>query len=296
MTLPAWLLDVDFSCAPSRRKPIVAAWGRRDGAVVKLDELQDVPTLDGFAELVSASAPKAGTGWIGGFDFPFGLPRLFIDALDPALANQGPRGLIEQLHARCGTRQGFQALVDGWGRDWGQGTRPASLPHRHTDTATAGIASTSPLQTRYVPVGKMYFEGFWRLVQAGVPLPGLDGPWPGGSDRRAAFEAYPGLLAHEILGRQSYKSDAGDGRDAARLLQRLSLIDALTQGRTRLGVRLRLSTAQREHLAADAQGDRVDAVLCLMQAAWAHARMAYGDLRGGVPDGIDPVEGWILTA
>jgi hypothetical protein len=165
-----------------------------------------------------------------------------------------------------------------------------------------GLSSTSPLQTRYVPVGKMYFEGLSRLVQGGCMLPGLmPAPAPDNTATattapRLALEAYPGLLAHEVIGRQSYKSDAKDQQTAARLLQRLNLIDALEQGRTRLGLRLKLTPAQRDHLASDAQGDRLDAVLCLLQAGWAHLRLAEGDPRCGLPEGFDPLEGWILTA
>lgn len=300
---PAWLLGVDFSCAPSARKSIVAAWGRRHGAVVKLEALESITTLHGFEALLSLEHPRSAQGWVGGFDFPFGLPRVFVDALsaDAGLPLPDTRALIDHVRARCPDRQAFQRLVDAWGQSWGLGTRPATLPHRRCDTAMAGVSSTSPLQTRYVPVGKMYFEGLWRLVQAGIELPGLladkapkDAEPP---PMRAAFEAYPGLLAHEILGRQSYKSDAREQIDAARrLVQRLSLIDALEQGRTRLGLRLKLTPGQRDHLASDPQGDRVDAVLCLLQAGWADARRAEGDARAGQPLDMDPVEGWILSA
>jgi acyl-CoA synthetase (AMP-forming)/AMP-acid ligase II len=41
----------------------------------------------------------------------------------------------------------------------------------------------------------------------------------------------------------------------------------------------------------DASGDRLDAVLCLVQAAWATAQPGYG-----MPGDVDPVEGWIVTA
>lgn len=301
------LLGVDFSCAPSQRKPITAAWGQRQGTVVRLEALEALPTLEAFEALLSTGHPRSGTGWIGGFDFPFGLPRCFVDALaqtppqgwpatDADAARSPAEHLITQLRQHCGDRQGFQALVDGWGRDWGQGSRPATLPHRRADTALPGISSTSPLQTRYVPVGKMYFEGLSRLVRADVVLPGLQ-PYVSVPDvpPRLALEAYPGLLAQEILGRGSYKSDDRAQQSHERLLQRLSLIDALEQGRTRLGLRLKLSPAQRDHLASDPQGDRLDAVLCLLQAGWAHLRWSEGDTRCGLPTDIDPVEGWILT-
>ena len=67
------------------------------------------------------------------------------------------------------------------------------------------------------------------------------------------------------------------------------MVDALEQGRTKLALRLKLSHAQRETLVDDAAGDRLDAVLCLAQAAWASAQP-----RLGLPEQVDPVEGWIV--
>jgi hypothetical protein len=50
-------------------------------------------------------------------------------------------------------------------------------------------------------------------------------------------------------------------------------------------------------LLGDAKGDHLDAVLCLMQAAWAEARRDSRPGPGyGLPEAIDPVEGWIVTA
>jgi hypothetical protein len=303
---PQLLLGADFSCAPSKAKPITVAWGQRVGSVVKLDRLEHLPTLADFEALLAPSHPRAPEGWLGGFDFPFGLPRVFADALGATLPDSFDAPglapcdrLIQHLQTHCQTRQGFQQLIDQWGQSWGQGTRPAKLPHRRCDTAMSGTSSTSPLQTRYVPVGKMYFEGLSRLVAADIELPGLrstQAKLSGTSGPRLAFEAYPGLLATEVLGKQSYKSDDKAAQTADRLVQRLTLIDALEQGRTRLGLRLKLSPAQRDHLASDAKGDRLDAVLCMLQAGWAHQRLLEGDARAGIPQGIDPIEGWILTA
>ena len=42
----------------------------------------------------------------------------------------------------------------------------------------------------------------------------------------------------------------------------------------------------------DRTGDRIDATLCAMQAAWAWQRRASNY---GLPDIIDPLEGWIAT-
>ena len=104
--------------------------------------------------------------------------------------------------------------------------------HRRTDRALTGVTSTSPLQTRYVPVGFMYYEGWARLVAAGVSAPGLRA----GDPARVALEGYPGLLAHELIGARSYKNDDG----AERLIARKDIVDALEPGRTRPGARLKL--------------------------------------------------------
>lgn len=267
------LLGVDFTSAPSRAKPITVARGQlaADGAV-RLDAVDALPTWPEFEQLLAAPGP-----WFGAFDFPFGLPRAFVRAQG---LGEHAEQVIGELRTRCRDRMGFRALVDAWGNGRPAGQR---LVHRRTDTALPGVRSTSPLQTRYVPVGFMYFEGLWRLVQANATLPGLRT----GDPARCAVEAYPALLAHELIGARSYKN-AGD---AERLIARKDTVEALEQGRTRLGLRLRMRHALRERVVDDASGDLLDAVLCLVQAAWAVQRPGHG-----VPPDVDPVEGWIVTA
>lgn len=265
------LIGVDFTCAPTRRKPITVARGTRAGAVLRLDRVDACTDLAAFEAVLAEPGP-----WFGAFDFPFGLPRAFVDALG---LGADVAAVAAAVHARCASRMAFRALVDGWG---------GGLPHRATDLALGdGIRSTSPLQTRYVPVGFMWFEGLPRLLAAGVTLPGLHA----GDPRREAVEGYPGALAHALIGRRSYKnSDAPD-----RLIARKDLVDALEQGRAAGALpgapRLKLGHAQRDALVDDAAGDRLDAVLCLVQAAWAADRADRG-LAGLV----DAVEGRIAGA
>jgi hypothetical protein len=61
---------------------------------------------------------------------------------------------------------------------------------------------------------------------------------------------------------------------------------------TKLGLRLKLSAAQHDSLLADGSGDALDAVLCMVQAAWAHLQ---NEANYGLPD-FDPLEGWIVSA
>jgi hypothetical protein len=275
------LWGVDFSSAPTARKPIVLARGKRVGAVLRLQAVQLLPRWADFETVLTAQATHA-SPWLGAFDFPFGLPRAFVQAQGLGDTTQA---VITELHRRCPNRMAFRALVDAWGNTQPAGQR---LLHRQTDsprdrTLAGAVSSTSPLQTRYVPVGFMYYEGVSRLMAAGVHLPGLHA----GDERRTALEGYPALLAHELIGKRSYKNDDS----TERLLARKDIVEALEQGRTRLQLRLKLTPAQAGELIADASGDRLDAVLCLVQAAWAQGQPGYG-----MPAKVDAVEGWIVTA
>jgi hypothetical protein len=53
----------------------------------------------------------------------------------------------------------------------------------------------------------MFFEGLPRLLDAGVTIPYVQV----GDPRRIVVEAYPGVLARQLIGRRSYKSAARKG-------------------------------------------------------------------------------------
>ena len=129
--LDAELLGVDFSCNPSRRKPITVARGRVAGGSLALDAVEAVPTLAGFEELLRTPGP-----WLGGFDLPFGLPRAFVDA--HALGATGAE-VIATVRGRCATRMAWRAYIDAWGNTQPRGAR---LLHRRTDAASPGDART----------------------------------------------------------------------------------------------------------------------------------------------------------
>lgn len=265
------LLGVDFTCAPTRRKPIVVARGVREGDTLHLQRLQRIESLAGFDALLAEPGP-----WFGGFDLPFGLPRAFVEAQG---LGQSADAVIAELHRRCeGRRMVFRALVDAWGNGRPAGQR---LVHRATDRAGAPTSS-SPLQTRYVPVGFMYFEGFARLVRADVQAPGLRR----GDARRVAVEAYPGRAAHALIGARSYKnSEAADRTEA-----RTHIVRALRLGEGGHGIRVAAPPVLCEAMIEDASGDPLDALLCLVQAAWAERQPGHG-----LPPAVDPVEGWIVA-
>ena len=267
----AVLAGIDFTSRPTKRKPIMVAVGRAQGAVVRLDRIDAHAGFDSFGAWLCSAGP-----WLGVFDLPFGLPRELVLALGwpnewAALMRHYAALSREEIRA---TFAAFCAARPAGGK----------FAHRVTD----GPAGSSP-SMKWVnpPVAYMLHAGVPMLMDAGVHLPGLHA----GDTTRVALEGYPGLLARELLGAGSYKSDDKARQTPERLIARIDLIDALDRGATRLALRLKLTHAQREELIADAAGDRLDAVLCLMQAAWASTQPGHG-----LPAKIDPLEGWIVSA
>ena len=270
---PELLIGCDFSSSPSRRKPIVMAAGSVAKGRVLLASLERLESLACFDAWLGRAH-----SWLGAFDFPFGLPRELVKHLG------WPRRWPELIRhyaalSRPEIRDTFAAFCDA---------RPAGgkFAHRATDKPAGSSPSMKWVNP---PVAYMLHAGVPRLLAAGVLLPGLHE----GDHRRVALEGYPGLLAREILGNRSYKSDDRHKQTPARLIARKDLVTALEHGQTRLGLRLKVSHAQRDALVDDASADSLDAVLCLLQAAWAQQQ---GPPRYGLPASMDALEGWIVTA
>ena len=281
MSTSAWpVLGCDVTSSPSRRKPVVVALGhareQRGLLLVELDTFHRFDLLQDWAEFLRQPIP-----WVGGFDAPFGLPRELVHTLGwPSQwsACMQHYAVLE----RSTIRDAFAAFCRA---------RPAGakFAHRQTDKPAGSSPSMKWINP---PVAFMLQVTVPRLLDAGVHLPGLHD----GDRSRVALEAYPGLLARELIGTRSYKSDDRARQTPERLIARKDLLEALAQGRTRLGLRLRLTAAQHDALVADASGDTLDAVLCMVQAAWAAQRHAQGDALYGLPPDLDPLEGWIVTA
>jgi hypothetical protein len=86
--------------------------------------------------------------------------------------------------------------------------------------------------------------------------------------------------------RESYKSDTRSEQTPARRAARKRIVAALQAGKP-LEIRLR----SKLDLVADGSGDRLDAAICAVQAAWAATRPGYG-----IPADAPAGEGWIATS
>ncbi len=274
MNIPL-LLGCDFSSSPSKRKNIVLAWGASDGQRVQVQRLERLASLTDFLTALQEEA-----AWIGGFDLPFGLPRELVETLGWPTDWAACMDHYASL-SRADIRAQFAAFCNA---------RPvgSKFAHRVTD-GPAG--SSSSMKWVNPPVAYMLHAGVPLLRQAGAYFPGLQSPQPNAT--RIALEAYPGMLARKVLGARSYKNDDKAKQTPERLIARKDLVNALELGQCGLSLRLKLSHAQRDALVEDASGDALDAVLCLMQAAWAQKQ---GPALYGCPPAIDSLEGWIIGA
>lgn len=304
------LLGCDFSSSPSRRKTIVLAVGHLSGDCVCLDGIEAFATLEAWGQRLAQGQ------WVGGFDLPFGLPRELVQTLGwPATWHASAQHYLAQ--PRSALREQFKAFC---------AARPVGGKFAHR--ATDGPAGSSP-SMKWVnpPVAWMMHAGLPWLLAVGATFPAHADPDPhhypghdhdhdhdpgsgsgsgpgaaavncGDSQRqRVALEAYPGLLARELLGgATSYKSDDVARQTPARSLAREQLLAQLVAGHTRLGLSVQLTPAQAHAMVADAQGDTLDALLALVQAAWCWRAHVRGHANWGLPAGVDPLEGWIATA
>jgi hypothetical protein len=272
------LFGCDFSSAPTARKPIVIAVGELASADrVVLTSLRRFATLEAWGEWLCATP-----SWTGGFDFPFSLPRELVERLRWPLQWEPLMAHYASL-SRAEIRETFAAFC---------AARPVGGKFAHR--ATDGPAGSSP-SMKWVnpPVAYMLHAGVPRLLAADARIPGLHA---GSGADRIALEAYPGLLARELIGRRSYKSDDLQKQTPERHAARADLLVALEAGTTRLGLRLSITRPQRAELLADARGDDIDAVLCLLQAAWGLQRAGSPGPGHGLPERFDPLEGWIVSA
>jgi hypothetical protein len=265
------IYGVDFTCAPRRAKPITVAVGRLMKRALHLEAIESLGSFQAFEAMLARPGP-----WVGGFDFPFSLPRELVrDLRWPA---QWP-----ELVAHCAalSRLQLREVLDTY-----RATRPVGRKYAHRATDLPA-GSSSPMKLVNPPVALMFHEGAPRLLAAAVHIPAL----LEGDRGRVALEAYPGLLVRKQLGiRDSYKSDTKAEHTPARRAARRRVVDALKKGKP-LGVRLALKPKLERAMVAEGSADLLDAAICAVQAAWASTRADYG-----LPAHAPAEEGWIVSS
>lgn len=263
------VLGLDFTSRPRRSKPITCLHCAFDGENLRADQIENLPEFDAFDEVLRRPGP-----WIAGLDFPFGQSRQFIENIGWP---QDWEGYV--LHAASLGREGFREALTAYKESRPKGDKE----HRRQTDIEAG--AISPQKLYGVPVGLMFFEGAHRLIRADVTIPHLRA----GDPDRIVVEAYPGLLARNLIRRRSYKNDTRKKQTADHFDARRKILEAVTSEETgnELGFRVEADPS----LADDPTGDDLDALLCAVQAAWAWRDR---DNRYGASGEVDVLEGWIV--
>lgn len=262
------IFGIDFTSRPRRNKPITCVEAILDGNTLRAVGLSEWTSFEEFE--LALQAPGL---WIAGIDFPFGLSRTFIENIGWPLSWQGYVDYLSTLD-----RNGFRAALDSYREH-----RPAGdKEHKRTTDIAAG--SISPQKLYGVPVGLMFFEGAPRLRKSDVTIPGLQT----GDPNRIVVEAYPGVLARNVIGRRSYKHDTKRKQTPERQMAREELITKILEGYLDSSFGLQIDAPKK--LADDPTGDQLDALLCAIQAAWSWINRE-NDF--GAPKEADMLEGWI---
>lgn len=271
----ATVLGVDFTSAPSRRKPIVVAQAALVASTLCITQIDYLVDFDAFDTLLCKRGP-----WVGAFDLPFGLPRELVTTM------RWPEEWNELVaHIAAIGKDAFKDALNTVRESRPMGAR--YIPRK----GDAAAGSSSPMKLVNPPVGLMFFEGAPRIARSGVSVM----PCAPSVDTRVALEAYPGYMARKIT-QHSYKKDGPEGRSLSRRGNREMIVNALLDGHAAMsGLVVQLPKKLCATCIDDGNGDALDAVLCAVQAGIALREFERGDPMFGIPLHADRLEGWIAT-
>jgi len=267
------IYGIDFTSAPRREKPITCAAATLVDRMLHIEGLIVFETFDTFENFLGNPGP-----WIAAMDFPFAQPaRLRRNLGWPESWDE-----VARLVAGMSPDDFARVLTE-----YRNAREPGDKHHRREPDALAG--SQSPMTLHGVPVAKMFYRGVPVLERSRVNVI----PCRPLNKDRYVVEAYPALVARRYIGREKYKSDARRQQTPGREAARRHLLRALESERLGedYGLGLDIPEGLIEEFVGDARGDRLDALLCTIQAAWCWGQRDNG---WGMPAGIDPNEGWIM--
>ena len=262
------VIGIDFTSRPTKFKPLTCAICDFDDEALRVKKLVEWPDYEDFENFLVSTGP-----WVAGIDFPFGQSRKFIKNIHWPSNWSDYVSLVAKMK-----RDEYRKSLNEYREDRPYGDKE----HKRVTDIAAG--SISPQKIYGVPVGLMFFEGAPRLLEAGVTLPGIIK----GDPKRIIFEAYPGVLVRRLIGRRSYKQDDRTKQTGDQLQARGEILNQILSGTCVENISVVVETDIDTN--NDASADKLDAVLCAIQAAWAWKRR---DKRYGRPHSADSLEGWI---
>ncbi len=264
---------MDFTSAPSRRKPLIAVGCTLEGRTLRVEDAEVLADFEKFERFLKIDGP-----WVCGMDFPFGQPRPLIEALGWPRSWKGYVSKVSKL-----SKAEFESTIRGY-----MARRPKGSKY-HYRLADRRSGSSSAMMLFRVPVGKMFYQGAPRLLSSGISV---EPCYPTASPR-VAVEAYPAVVARRFLGKRSYKNDERKKQTEDQKEAREELVAGLWSATLEeaYGFVTEMDGSWRERFVKEPAADTLDSLLCAVQAAWAYTKR---DQRWGVPEECDRDEGWIL--
>lgn len=261
---------VDFTSAPRKKKPITCAVCQLNGVQLVVESILEWVSTDEFEVFLANPEP-----WTAALDFPFGQPLRLIEAMGWPLNWSGYVKVISGM-----AKDEFVEMVKHYSANQPKGDKHH---FRITDKHTGAC---SPMMLFGVPVGRMFYEGAIRLWDTNLNVL----PCRPSNASRTVVEGYPALVARNLVGGLKYKVDTKGSADKSK--ERSILIHQIQSNTLaqNYGVNVSIDPQVEQSLLVDQQGDRIDAVLCAIQAA-SFSLPAFR--HKCLPVNVNPIEGWI---
>jgi len=266
------IFGIDFTSAPSKRKPVTIAECELKKGILTIQNIRTLASFDEFEDFLKQKGP-----WIAGMDFPFGLPGAFLSTL--GLPHDW-KSYVEKLTRR--SKSEFEKKIKSFKS---KHSSPYKEPLRFTDVLAS---AQSPLKLVNAPVAKMFYEGAKIILKSGASIL----PCHPKRENRIILEAYPALVARRFA--ESYKSESND--TSPKKSARKKIISGILDSnlKTEFSFSVEIEDLIKNQIQSDAKGDSLDAVLCALQAAWAWQQ---GKPNYGIPvpnKSLTQSEGWIV--
>ncbi len=232
------IVGVDFTAAPSKRKPIVLASGALEGSRVTRVHLATLEKSLAFEYFLQER------GFLRiGIDAPLSMPLEFLSSLGLASWEEGIEWVAKS------DKKTYSAAIRQYANAHPAGQKE---PKRACDRLHM---AASPLKLFNPGVGWMHYALAYRLCL----LKGHVLPFSTDTGTGAIVEVYPSVFAKKRIGNASYKNDPAEDPD--RVTRRGILVNALHEF-------LEITPEIEARAIADSQGDVLDALIALAQTAF----------------------------
>lgn len=292
---------IDFSSSPSactskarNAKWMYLASCHLDGDRLTVESLTtlNAQKADDYTHLVTRL--NSSGQWVAGIDVPFGMPIECIEYfqwLQPKDTEQTWATYVERVRSMK-SRKEFKKQIEGWRhptRVNSSGDKERVRKYRLIDKL---INSQSPMNCIRPAVGSMFFEAceLLRTTSASiVPVRTVS------EENRHVVETYPRLVVDRLVGSNEYK-EADDLEDVRQqivtCLSDSSAESAILQW---YGFTVKMDDETAKACVEDWDGDKIDSVLCAVQAAWASCQDRFGipQFSSSVMNAIVALEGWV---